>query len=140
MHSDPIIPYRSLAFNTSDGSSYYYDGNKWVKLEGNTLKKKMEEDTISRCAAMDAFYHIKCNLQMMDDTQTADKMMHGLRLAENAINKLPSVQEIIRCRRCKWWSGEIYRECTSPNWDTGTSDYFICPPGFFCGWAEGKDE
>ena len=28
----------------------------------------------------------------MDDSQTADKMMHGLRLAENAIEQLPSAQ------------------------------------------------
>ena len=50
------------------------------------------DDPISRRAAIDAFWHIKCNLQMMDDTQTADKMMHGLRLAENAIELLPSAQ------------------------------------------------
>ena len=49
-------------------------------------------DLIERQAAIEALWHIRCNLQMMDDTQTADKMMHGLRLAENAIELLPSAQ------------------------------------------------
>ena len=51
----------------------------------------MENDTISRTATINAFYRIKCNLQMMDDTQIADKTMVGLRLAENAVNELPTI-------------------------------------------------
>lgn len=47
--------------------------------------------------------------------------------------------ELIRCRECKWWT-EYYRECHSPNWDTGTDEYFVTPAGFFCGWAERREE
>lgn len=50
------------------------------------------------------------------------------------------VGNLIRCRKCKWWSGEEYRECRSPNWDTGTGEYFITPAGFYCGWAERKEK
>ena len=59
------------------------------KNDSNTLKAL---DCVRRQDAIDAFWHIRCNLQMMDDTQTADKMMRGLRLAENAVEQLPSVQ------------------------------------------------
>ncbi len=48
-------------------------------------------DLISRQDALDKLFKIKCNLQMMDDTFTADKMMHGLRLAELVIESLPDV-------------------------------------------------
>ena len=47
--------------------------------------------------------------------------------------------DIIRCKDCEWWDSE-YRECHSPNWDTGTDEHFITPPGFFCGWAERRGE
>lgn len=60
-------------------------------------------DTVYRQQAINAFYLIRCELQMMDDTQTADKVMHGLWLAEKAIKALPSAQpEIIRCGECKY--------------------------------------
>lgn len=49
-------------------------------------------DLIRRQAAIDSLYPIRCNLQMMDDTYTADKVMHGLWLAENAIKQLPSAE------------------------------------------------
>ena len=48
-------------------------------------------DLISRQAALDKLFKIKCNLQMMDDTFTADETMHGLRLAELMIKSLPDV-------------------------------------------------
>lgn len=51
-----------------------------------------KNDTVNRKQAIDAFYPIRCKLQMMDDTQTADKVMHGLWLAEKAIEQLPSAQ------------------------------------------------
>lgn len=50
------------------------------------------DDTIYRQQAINAFYLIRCELQMMDDTQTADKMLHGLWLAEREIKALPSAQ------------------------------------------------
>lgn len=46
---------------------------------------------------------------------------------------------VIRCKDCKHWN-DYYRECQSPNWDTGTDDYFVTPAGFYCGWAEREEE
>ena len=43
--------------------------------------------------------------------------------------------EVVRCRDCKWWNG-YYRECESPNWNTGTDKYIVQPAGMFCGWGE----
>lgn len=47
--------------------------------------------------------------------------------------------EVVRCKDCKWWI-ESYRECQSPNWDTGSEDCFVVPGGFFCGWGERRDD
>ena len=53
------------------------------------------------------------------------------------INELPSAQpEIIRCKDCKWWSNDDYRECSSPNYDDG----YVTPAGFYCGYAERREE
>ena len=50
---------------------------------------------------------------------------------------LPSAQpEIIRCKDCKWWSNDDYRECSNPNYDDG----YVTPAGFYCGYAERKDD
>lgn len=62
-------------------------------------------ELISREAAKEAFYHIRCNLQMMDDTQTADKTMKGLWLAENAVEMLPTIEG----RKGKWIEAEAFR-------------------------------
>lgn len=55
------------------------------------------------------------------------------------IDDAPTVdaEPVIRCKDCKHWN-EYYRECGSPNWDTGTDDCFVVPAGFYCGWAERK--
>ena len=47
--------------------------------------------------------------------------------------------EVVRCRDCKWWN-DYYRECESPNWNTGTDEYIVQPAGMFCGWGERKSE
>ena len=56
-------------------------------------------------------------------------------LAKSIIKKienLPSAQpEIIRCKDCKWWSNDDYRECSNPNYDDG----YVTPAGFYCGYA-----
>ena len=49
-------------------------------------------DLIDRQAAIDALRSVCRYTQMMDDIQTTDKTMRRLRLAENAIDKLPSAQ------------------------------------------------
>lgn len=93
----------------------------------------MNDDTISRRAAIDEFYHIKCNLQMMDDTHTADKMMHGLYLAENAVKLLPSAQ-----RKGKWiyLTGLDAFECSVCGRQMVRNIFDYCP---WCG-AEMKGE
>lgn len=70
------------------------------------------DDLISRQAAIDAFYPIRCKLQMMDDTQTADKVMHGLWLAEKAIEQLPSAQS--ERKKGEWITQEFgsWAECS----------------------------
>ena len=88
-------------------------------------------DLISRQAAIDAVY--KCtdifinNLPVMVDKADAYK----------ALAELPSAQpEIIRCKYCKWWSDDEYRECSSPNYD----NVHVTPAGFYCGWAERRTD
>lgn len=46
---------------------------------------------------------------------------------------------VVRCRDCKWWNG-YYRECESPNWNTGTDEYIVQPAGMFCGWGERRTD
>lgn len=50
------------------------------------------------------------------------------------------VGTLIRCKKCKWWSGEEYRECTNPNWSWADTEHFTTPPGFYCGWADRKEK
>ena len=53
------------------------------------------------------------------------------------LQDLPSAQpEIIRCKDCKWWSNDDYRECSSPNYDDG----YVTPAGFYCGYAERRTD
>ena len=49
------------------------------------------------------------------------------------------VGEIVRCKDCKHWEKE-FRECYSPNWDTGKDDLFVTPSGFYCGWGERRED
>ena len=76
-----------------------------MKMEMDFVRMQRGEkmdDSISRQSVRDTIYRIRCELQMMDDSQTADKMMSGVWLVEKAIKQLPSAQpEIIRCKDCK---------------------------------------
>ena len=108
-----------------------------------------KNDTVNRKQAIDAFYPIRCKLQMMDDTQTADKMLHGLWLAEKAIKALPSAQpEIIRCKDCKHRPIEKYGEIMPPkenDWKCPClcDDYFYSwrpKDNFFCASGERREE
>lgn len=78
----------------------------------------MNDDLISRQAALDECIKIRYALQMMDDTQTADKMMTGLRLAEISLEEAPSAE-----RRGHWihhddasYAGGGYEECSCCHW------------------------
>lgn len=58
-------------------------------------------------ALLEELWRIRQNLQMMDDTQTADKMMAGLRKAEEKIEDAPTIDavEVIRCGKCRHYQG-----------------------------------
>ena len=86
---------------------------------------QLATDTISRKAAIDAINNIMPTKEgLYEPSEVLCKLM-----------QLPSVQpEIIRCKDCKWWSNDDYRECSSPNYDDG----YVTPAGFYCGYAERK--
>jgi len=50
------------------------------------------DDVIYRQAAIDALWGLRREQQMMDDTQRADLVMQGIRLAEKALSQLPKAQ------------------------------------------------
>lgn len=82
-------------------------------------------DLIERQAAIDVLdaYQV-----MVENGEEKPYAWARLRMSE-----LPSAQpEIIRCKDCKWWSNDDYRECSSPNYDDG----YVTPAGFYCGYAE----
>ena len=58
--------------------------------------------------AQDAIRKMRRALQMMDNTQSADKVLQGISLAEMEIEKLPSadVVEVVRCEHCLHWDDE----------------------------------
>lgn len=89
-------------------------------------------DTISRHAAIDGVKTLH---------EVAWKNWHEPTLSVNVvidmIKDLSSAQpEIIRCKDCKWWSNDDYRECSSPNYDDG----YVTPAGFYCGYAERRTD
>lgn len=103
------------------------------------------KEIIYRDDAVDSLYPIRCELQMMDDTHNADKVIHGLWLAENAIKKLPPANpEIIYCEHCKnsyifklWDSPESrfcrkFRQSFASDYDMSVED------DDFCSFAERK--
>ena len=74
--------------------------------------------------------------EVMTDSRDKDKKI-SLEDAEYAIEQLPFAQpEIIRCKDCKWWSNDDYRECSNPNYDDG----YVTPAGFYCGYAERRTD
>ena len=107
------------------------------------------KEIIYRDDAVDSLYPIRCKLQMMDDTYSADKVMHGLWLAENAIKKLPSAQsEVICCEHCKHsylfrpW-GALDDECESRfcrkfRQSFNTDSDLLVEDDDFCSFAERK--
>ena len=75
-----------------------------------------------------------CDGNCKYDEKLYEKIMQIL---NERIKPLPSAQpEIIRCKDCKWWSNDDYRECSSPNYDDG----YVTPAGFYCGYAERRTD
>lgn len=50
------------------------------------------KDTIYRQDAINAMWKIRRQLQMLDDTHKADRIMHGIYLANKALKQLPPAQ------------------------------------------------
>lgn len=126
-------------------------------------------DPISRQAAIDAVYdefkYVYCyNCENEGKEELCEGchrkyMMWSASLAtiERVLTALPSVQPktkciaeikfskedleeifdkaLIRCRDCKYWNTES-RECSSPNYPDG----YVTPAGFYCGWAERRQD
>ena len=87
-----------------------------------------KEEAISIISGYEAY---GCGYCLQGDEEVEE----ALRLAVDALRQ----ETVIRCKDCKHWN-EHYRECNSPNWDTGTDDCFVVPAGFYCGWAERRGE
>lgn len=85
------------------------------------------DDQISRRAAIGAINNIMPTKEgLYEPSEVLWELM-----------QLPSVQpEIIRCKDCKWWSNDDYRECSNPNYDDG----YVTPAGFYCGYAERRTD
>lgn len=91
-------------------------------------------DTISRQAAIDALLE---EVRLVDGYYVENDEVIDKDDAIEAMRLLPSAQpEIIRCKNCKWWSNDDYRECSSPNYDDG----YVTPAGFYCGYAERRTD
>ena len=91
-------------------------------------------DLIDRQAAIDALLE---EVRLVDGYYVENDEVIDKDDAVEAMRLLPSAQqEIIRCKDCKWWSNDDYRECSSPNYDDG----YVTPAGFYCGYAERKDD
>ena len=92
---------------------------------------------ISRQAAIYAVSELVSSMSVCISVDECDGMKRMQGMAVRALNNLPSAQpEIIRCKDCKWWSNDDYRECSNPNYDDG----YVTPAGFYCGWAERRTD
>ena len=62
-------------------------------------------DLISRQAAIDAMWKIRRQQQMIDDTHKADMVMHGIHLAEKALEQLPSAEPVRHGKKRRMFHG-----------------------------------
>lgn len=110
-------------------------------IGGTTLEESVK-------ALQDVFYSTQPEPMIIDrytaellqiqgerDTAIAQLSKIGKELGE----RMDDVAKIVRCRDCKWWN-DYYRECESPNWNTGTDEYIVQPAGMFCGWGERRTD
>ena len=98
------------------------------------MKRVFEYSTsLNNCCAYvkDCVYTGKC---LVDEDIVGCSQRNDFKKVKEALELQES---LIHCKDCKHWN-EYYRECNSPNWDTGTDDCFVVPAGFYCGWAERK--
>ncbi len=73
------------------------------------MGRLLDEDDV-----INTLWDLRRNLQMMDDSQIADLILHGVFFAEKRIERLPSAQpEIVRCKDCKYYKKDHgYTVCT----------------------------
>ena len=90
-------------------------------------------DLIDRQAIFKKVEKIRQGLQMMDDTRRASLIMNGMYLCEKEVRNLPSAQpDIIRCRNCKFASGDSRICMKFGHSPIGELD--------FCAWAERRTD
>ena len=89
---------------------------------------------MSRYIDADAYaaelWKLRENYQMLDDTHTADKIMHGIFRAEQVLKEQPTVDAVpvVRCRECRWRhddSSTMWLPCM----EIKTSDDWFCADG-----------
>ena len=82
---------------------------------------------------------IKWNLQMLDDTQSTDKVWNGVRMVEKKVESAPTIDAVpvVRCKDCKCWT----------EWSNGTGscsrfalDWIGTDADDFCSMGERKDD
>lgn len=98
-------------------------------------------DSISRREAINALWVLRGHLQMMDNSQGADLIMHGVFLAEEKIEALPSTNapsDIVHCKECKnshMTYGGLCKYCDM--WD---GDALYLEGDFYCGFGERRED
>ena len=89
-------------------------------------------------ALMHEIEKIKWHLQMLDDTQSSDKVWSGVRMAEKKVEDAPTIdaEPVVRCADCKCWT----------EWSNGTGscsrfalDWIGTDADDFCSMGERKD-
>lgn len=85
-------------------------------------------------------WKLRENYQMLDDTHTADKIMHGLYRAEQALKEQPTVDavQVVRCKDC------VYKKCVNDSNGEGLEYcglmFCIITDNFHCGHGERKEK
>lgn len=81
-------------------------------------------------------WKLRQNYQMLDDTHTADMIMHGIFSAEQALKEQPTVDAVpvVRCRECAHYETAGFKDgygwCKARVVDsTGVYDDYFCADG-----------
>jgi len=89
-------------------------------------------------------WKLRENYQMLDDTHTADKIMHGIFRAEQVLKEQPTVDAVpvVRCRDCKWAEVDAWwTYCKlGHKEDTTNSIIYTCTHNFYCADGERRTD
>ena len=99
----------------------------------------MEKRLIDANAYAEDLWKLRENYQMWDDTHTADKIMHGIFRAEQALKEQPTFDAVpvVRCGECVYYSDE-YGSCGRT--DIIRSDMRLIMPYWYCADGERKEQ